>query len=135
MDQIAFNFEQPALPYKGAELTIAQLILDATSTEPASIHWLQRKAAQEGAEISDRRIKQIVEELRDSGHIVCASREKPYGYYLPKDADELKAGLSAYLSQSISQIKKIRKLCASSAYKEIFGQVRLQVETALNEEL
>jgi hypothetical protein len=133
MEQQAFNFEQP-LPYKGAELLVARSILDASSAEPASIHWLQRKAAQTGADISDRRIKQIVEELRDSGYIVCASREKPYGYYLPKDADELKAGLSAYISQAVSQIKKVRKLCNSSAYKEIFGQVRLQVETALNEE-
>lgn len=133
-DQFAFNFEQPALPYKGAELTIAQLILNATSAEPASIHWLQRKAAQAGADVSDRRIKQIVEELRSAGYIVCAQRGDNHGYYLARSAEEAWSGLAQYRAQAITQIKRINQIFRQSSFKSLCGQMKLECEAALKEE-
>jgi hypothetical protein len=132
-EQTAFNFNAP-LPYRGGEKVIADAILAATSAEPASIHWLQRKAAQAGADVSDRRIKQIVEELRSAGYIVCARRNDNPGYYVARSAEEAWHGMDGYRKQAISQIKFLNKIFKQSSFKSLCGQMKLECEAALKEE-
>lgn len=130
--QPTFDFTAPQMPqYHGRELEIAGEILRATSQQPVSIQSLVMES---DFKVSERRVKQIVEELRDAGFIVCAKRGDNNGYYQARTIDEAREGLRGYWSQAITQITKIRRLCNRSGYRELAGQLKIECEAALREE-
>jgi len=68
----------------------------------------QSKNIRRDYNLSERRLKMIVESLRmNFGHPIVALKTKPYGYYLPRTEDERQAGLAPYKQQIRTEQKNL----------------------------
>jgi hypothetical protein len=93
-----------------------QIIQTRTKGDPILCRVL---AAMTGTATRD--VTTIVEELRDAGEWICASQEKPYGYYYAKNRLELEEYLQKEHDRVMNQLarhKKQRDFCPPE--KEIF---------------
>lgn len=68
----------------------------------------QSKNIRRDYNLSERRLKMIVESLRmNFGHPIVALKTKPYGYYIPRNEEERQAGLAPYRRQILTEQKNL----------------------------
>ena len=85
--------------------------------------------------IDARRRKEIMRELRDGWLLpVCATRQKPFGYFIAKTPDEFAAWMETTRSQAISELAVAYKVFRVN-FPELAGQQRLKIVEAVTDGL
>lgn len=85
--------------------------------------------------IDARRRKEIMRELRDQWLLpVCATRQKPFGYFIAKTADEFAAWMETTRSQAISELSVAYRVFRVN-FPELAGQQRLKIVEAVTDGL
>lgn len=73
----------------------------------------QSKNIRRDYNLSERRLKMIVESLRvNFGHPIVALKTNPYGYYIPKNEEERQAGLAPYKRQILTEQRTLSVVMA-----------------------
>lgn len=72
---------------------------------------------------AERRLRQLVEELRLEGHPICSHPSS--GYFMAGSPDEIEAACAFLHSRAMTSLKQIARL-RQIALPELLGQLRLQ---------
>jgi biotin operon repressor len=73
--------------------------------------------------ISERKVKQVIEELRDGGHKVGSHKEKPYGVFIARCPIEIHPTAMRIRKEGVKFLKKANQLMDfSSAHPTVFEQ-------------
>ncbi len=109
----------PLFPQSSTELAekVISIIATHSAQHPASIAYLQDRTG-----LSDRAVKQIVEQARLSGSPICARRGTPHGYFWANTAEELEASAAVMISQARKMLLAAGKLIAKHRLREMLGQ-------------
>jgi hypothetical protein len=70
----------------------------------------------------ERQLRQLIEELRDSGVAVCA--DPACGYHIARDSEELQASIRFLRGRALTSLRQIRQL-KRLALPDLGGQKRL----------
>ena len=86
-------------------------------------------------DVDVRTRKEIMRELRDLWLLpVCATRQKPFGYFIAKTAAEFEPWMDTTLSQAISELAVAYKVYRVN-FAELAGQRRLAIVNEVEKEL
>ena len=73
----------------------------------------QSKNIRKDYNLSERKLKMIIESLRvNFGHPIVALKNKPYGYYIPRNEEERQAGLAPYKRQILTEQRTLSVVMA-----------------------
>lgn len=119
-------FERPArIPMSDEEHRVAKILERAKGRANA----VARKEIERLTGFPERTVKKAVEGLRkDHGWLVGALRVEGGGYFLVVDEEDLKVAFGPYLAQAIDMIRYAKKRVPEAMWKELAGQLRLEIE-------
>ena len=119
-------FEKSTVPPDPLEKVVAGLIWQHQRSAPISIDEIVRTC---GHSLSDRKVKEIVEQLRVTHRCaIGASRQTPFGYFWVRTADDREAAVKPYREQILSMWRTLRVLDSQEKLRELYGQLRLDQE-------
>lgn len=102
---------------------LVYVIADAMSADPDGVKDLTTAAVAAG----ERRLRNLVEELRMAGEPICAHPST--GYYYAETAEEIAEAIAFLRSRAMTSLQQIARL-QRVALPELLGQMRLEAEHA-----
>lgn len=91
------------------EIKVLNLITNrATFDEPIKAEKIRQETG-----LTKRSLEEVIESLRvNFKHPIVALKNKPYGYYIPRNEEERQAGLAPYKRQILTEQKNLATVMA-----------------------
>lgn len=112
----------------GYRFDLMLAILHATKEQPIST----RLCCGYG-NTDERGVRAVVEKMRRAGFLVCVVPGTG-GYYMPRTVEEKREGIRHFYGSALTQIRNVRTMLAASGNVELAGQLRLEIEAAMEGE-
>ena len=109
-----------------SDITLAavlEAIRPGTRSFPVSIAEIQLRTL-----LSQRAVKDAVRTLRERQEPIGAGRGKSNGYFLIRSVEDAELATRPLWLQAISELRTIRQMLGPHRYREIAGQMLLEVE-------
>lgn len=122
-------FAQSLIAPSALERAVAILIYPRRRPVPISIAAIVGVIGAEFTPLTDRKVKEIVEQLRLTHHCpIGASRQEPFGYFWIVTAADRETAVRPYRQQILTMWRTLRALDSPAALRELHGQLRLEEE-------